>query len=166
MGSMAVLQPQDCLKNPFAYKTLVPPNMKIRRNPIPNPNKSTSRRKRSPPKLDDKRPNNNRKSTQQTVVKDFAAKNLSMGQVKILKRGEDLRVATAAKKSLADLVLPETVKVSKQVRLDERYAGSASIVSPPPSSLPLPLFVPKASAFEKSGDLETDLRRILRLDQQ
>ncbi|XP_059659133.1 uncharacterized protein LOC132305517 [Cornus florida] len=170
MGGLAVLQPQDCLRDRFSRETLSYPHMKIRRNP--NPTKSNSRRKRSPPRLDNKQANKtttaNNKS-RHTVVKDSPAKGLVMGQVKLLKRGEDLSKTTVAKDETVDLALssadrfgPEPETVLKQVRRTDFYAGSASIVSPPPSSLPLPGFVTKTSVL----DAATDLRRILRLDLQ
>ncbi|GFY96896.1 hypothetical protein Acr_11g0012020 [Actinidia rufa] len=140
MGVMAVLHPQDCLgKQP---QTLTKPPR--------NPNRS-NHRKRSPPE-------NNNKS-RQTMVDNFPAKNLVMGQVKILKRGEELTVMTNRgsekspkkdDKDFDDLVLssisrlgPEPEMVPKQLRLGDNYAGLGFVGSPPPSSLPLPAFLSK-----------------------
>uniref|UniRef100_A0A5B6Z9N7 Uncharacterized protein n=1 Tax=Davidia involucrata TaxID=16924 RepID=A0A5B6Z9N7_DAVIN len=182
MGGLAVLQPQDCLKDPLPRKTLIYDPMKSQRNPNPNSAK-LNRRKRSPPRLQDKR-NNNNKSRHMVVMADFPAKNLVIGQVKILKRGEELKETTATEnrasevdgkvkvEDLGDLVLsstdrlgPEPELVPKQVRLNDFYAGSAFIESPPPSSLPFPAFFTKKSVvLTKTDDATTDLRRILRLD--
>ncbi|XP_059292464.1 uncharacterized protein LOC132045911 [Lycium ferocissimum] len=156
MAGVAVLQPQDVLKQQrVSYR---PQPMRSRRNsssnPIPNPNpnpKNNNRRKRSPQK-------NGSASTPHLV----------MGEVKILKRGEALTnntdkvVVKEKKKVVSDLVLsttdrlgPEPDMVPKQMNF---YAGSAFVSSPPPSSLPVPAF------FKKTSDATTDLRRLLRLD--
>jgi hypothetical protein len=103
------------------------------------------------------------------------AKNLVMGQVKILKRGEKLvqtRNGCDSNKENLDLVLgstnrlgPDPDMVQKQIKVSEFkvvdgiYAGSAFVASPPPSSLPLPGFLGK-----KHGSATSDLRRLLRLD--
>lgn len=102
-----------------------------------------------------------------------------MGQVKILKRGEELTPAAAKKNGLVfsdeDLVLcstdrlgpdPETVqkqiKVSDLKVVDGIYAGSAVfLASPPPSSVPFPAFFSKK---EKNDAATSDLRRLLGLD--
>jgi len=102
-----------------------------------------------------------------------------MGQVKILKRGEEFTVATAINR-------PPSPK--KVVNKDEKrgapvkgsgkkpdsgnwdskfYAGSfVSIASPPPSSLPIPgFFAKKKSVVGLSNEEATnDLLKILRLD--
>lgn len=122
------------------------------------------------------------------VEKAAPAMNLVMGQVKILKRGEKLssennnngRIALAenpnvnnnAKKTeeclglvlgSTDLLGPGPAEtVQKQVRVwdskNGRYAGSAFVASPPPSSVPVPVFL------GKNGAATTDLRRLLRLE--
>ncbi|KAK2973353.1 hypothetical protein RJ640_015108 [Escallonia rubra] len=129
-----------------------------------NPNSMRSnRRKRSPTKA----------STAVAVAANPPAKNLVMGQVKILKRGEPLKEAglgpgrkereardpTELALSTTDRLGPEPEMVPKLLRISELYAGSAGIVSPPPSSLPLPGF------FTKKGvDPGCELRRMLGLD--
>lgn len=120
------------------------------------------------------------------MVVRFPSKDLVMGQVKILKRGEELKPRKDGQSGVVgndrkvrfegedDLVLcstdrlgPEPETVQKQIRVsdfkvvDGVYAGSAFFVSPPPSSLPFPAF------FSKNGinDAATScLRRLLRLD--
>ncbi|PSR91859.1 Immunoglobulin superfamily member 11 like [Actinidia chinensis var. chinensis] len=140
MGAMAVLHPEDCLRK--QPQTLTKPPR--------NPNRS-NHVIRSPTE-------NNNKS-RQTMVNNFPAKNLVMGQVKILKRGEELTVMKNRgsekspkkdDKDFDDLVLssisrlgPEPEMVPKQSRLGDLYAGLGFVASPPPSSLPLPAFLSK-----------------------
>lgn len=85
-----------------------------------------------------------------------------MGQVKILKRGEQLPETTPDRQ-------PETVKVELRSMepvaeiVGGLYAGSSMVVaSPPPSSVPLPFFVTKKIVAVK--DATSDLRKMLRLD--
>lgn len=110
------------------------------------------------------------------VARSPPSRNLVMGQVKILKRGEALAVASAPKKADPqgvdrgrrykksgdldlDLALgstnrlgpdPETVQQQINVRdfkvVDGVYAGSAFVASPPPSSVPVPAFLGKIPA--------------------
>ena len=109
-----------------------------------------------------------------------AAKNLVLGQVKILKRGEDLsptattsdrasdvgKIENMQEERVDDLVLqatdrlgPDPEIVSKQIGiLSGFYAGSAFFTSPPPSSVPLPGF------FAKNKVATSDLLRMLRLN--
>lgn len=126
--------------------------------------------------------NDRRKSGDRTV----APVNLVMGQVKILKRGEKLSPEVSDDAGLVmkamdldldldldqpDLVLgstdrfgPDPVAMQKQIRVSDSnlkdgiYAGSAFFSSPPPSSVPVPLFL------RKNGVATSDLRRLLRLD--
>lgn len=119
------------------------------------------------------------------MVAKVPGKNLVMGQVKILRRGEPLNpamndnrvVGVADRKPRAksvedsDLVLgstdrlgPDPETVQKQIKvaefkvMDAIYAGSGAYASPPPSSVPLPAFL------GKNGAATSDLRRLLRLD--
>ncbi|OAY27452.1 uncharacterized protein LOC110604139 [Manihot esculenta] len=178
---VAVLNPQDCLQNPLSSRQDLispPPQMKTPRNANSNrPNRAQpSRRKRSP---------NTSPSSRAAVAPQVTAKNLVMGQVKILKRGEQLAKPTPEKVSqpakvekMEDLDLgsthrlgPDPELVPTQIRLTETnkvngfYAGSAFITSPPPSSLPLPaFFMKKCAVGVKNTDATTDLRRILGLN--
>lgn len=122
------------------------------------------------------------------MVAKFPAKNLVMGQVKILKRGETLGQPTkknyrgeesekvqVKKEDDYDLVLgstdrlgPDPETVQKQIRVnntfqvaDGIYAGSGFFASPPPSSLPVPGFLGKSG---KGAAATLDLRRLLRLN--
>ena len=163
---LAVLHPEDCLK--LAYPKKHPKNS----CPNPNPNR-TNRKNRSP---------NN--SSRPIVGYKDPARNLVMGQVKILKSGEDLK-KTAPEKHVrfekenvnVDLgstnrLGPDPGSVPTKIRLTESnnsnkvvpvpfYAGSAFITSPPPSSVPMPAFFTKKIGV---ADATSDLRRILRLD--
>ncbi|KAF8400560.1 hypothetical protein HHK36_013859 [Tetracentron sinense] len=181
-----VLRSQDCLRDRFPTQTLTFPSMKYRRNPNPSPTPS-GRRKGSPARCQEKERGKERCRT--NIVK-FPAKNLMMGQVTILKRGEGLKpmkdrrseiVADDEEKKTEmrkdeDTVLcstdrlgPEPDLVPKQIRLtdlksvDGVYAGSVCFTSPPPSSLPFPAFFAKKD-LTKNDVATTDLRRLLRLD--
>lgn len=186
--SVAVLNPEDVLKeNRVSRRPLISspsPKMKYPKQPYPSLNRSnrmqSTRRKRSPP------PNQNASPPSRGVVaapKLPAKNNLVMGQVKILKRGEELAKTTtepvkniAEKREDPDLgsterLGPDPESVPIQIRLTELkdrvapfYAGSAFITSPPPSSLPLPAFFTKKTVTVSHGDATTDLRRILKLD--
>lgn len=178
MGEVAVLHPQDILKNQFNRKhrnNLIQPPMKSRKypknldayNPNPNPTPAkVRRRKRSPA--------NSRNSSR--APSDDESKSLVMGKVKILKRGEDLTTSlddsllikkednaeTAAAIVSEDLVVPTSKTVSKQLDI---YAGYGFYLSPPPSSLPLPAFFKKKSLVDSNNNNFTgDFRRLLRLD--
>lgn len=179
MAGVAVLQPQDVLKQRVSYRQSYAQPMRSRRNsssnplPNPNPNPKNNRRKRSPQK--------NGSSGSANFWTSPPAKNLHlvMGEVKILKRGEVLtdKVSLNLVKEnklvsggvVEDLVLsttdrlgPEPYMVPKQIRIADFYAGSAFVSSPPPSSLPVPAFFKKKS--EGNHDATSDLRRLLRLD--
>lgn len=191
--TVAVLNPQDCLRenrlNRFSKQTLISPEMKYPRNANPNVNRTnrmqSNRRKRSPPP----RPHITSPPSRASVgpTKPPSKNNLVMGQVKILKRGEEL--TSTASFEAPELVSkfiekhgdpdlgsierlgPDPKSVPTQIRLTESknrvasfYAGSAFITSPPPSSLPLPAFFTKKSVTVKTADATTDLRRILKLD--
>lgn len=188
--TVAVLNPQDCLNDyRISKQPLIspPPTMKYPRNSSPNFNRNNrnqpNRRKRSPP-----RHQSTPQPTRAAVSpKQPSKNNLVMGQVKILKRGEELNAAkpiqapepekkAIQKKVEADLgstdrLGPDPGSVPVQIRLAESknrsasfYAGSAFVTSPPPSSLPLPAFFTKKSVTIKNDDATSDLRRILKLD--
>ncbi|RVX05154.1 hypothetical protein CK203_020170 [Vitis vinifera] len=165
-----VLRSQDCLRDRFHPETLTySPLLKSRPNPNSNPNPNGTRarrRKRSPLGFQD---NGNDRVPDRygSMVVKSPARNLVMGQVTILKRGEALslpknrglgndRKGRARREADLDLMLgstdrlgPEPEMVQKEIRVSESkvvdglYAGSAFFSSPPPSSLPLPLFFTK-----------------------
>ncbi|KAF8365024.1 hypothetical protein HHK36_032971 [Tetracentron sinense] len=161
-----VLRSQEYPKDWFPTETLTSPPLKSRRNPNPNPNSTqSSTRKRNPFGFQEKRNGRNRCRT--TFVK-APGQNFVMGQVTILKRGEELKpikdrgseVGDDEKKAKIDtdegfglcsmdLLGQDREMVSKEIRLTDLnsgngvYAGLAFFHSPPPSSLPIPSFFAK-----------------------
>ncbi|KAG6586356.1 hypothetical protein SDJN02_17891, partial [Cucurbita argyrosperma subsp. argyrosperma] len=200
MATTVILQPQDCLGNGLRHQGLVlsSPPLKSRRNSnrisssssSANPNFNqddatcSGRRRSSEVGVKaNRRVNRGRSRVVETsTAAKISPKNLVMGQVKILKRGEmlcpDGGVGDGGKRMLEskvedlDLVLgstdrlgPDPDLMQKQVVFSELkvadgiYAGSgAFFASPPPSSVPLPSFL------GKNGTATNDLRRLLRLD--
>ncbi|XAR66800.1 hypothetical protein NMG60_11013139 [Bertholletia excelsa] len=177
MATTAILRSEGCLlrQNRFHRESMSSsPPVKPCRNVNLNSIRSC-RRKRSPAGSPDRIREQDR-----SVEAKFSPKHLVMGQVKILKRGEELRPQSAAKKKdpavgYKDLVLcstdrlgPEPETVQSQIRvphlksMDGLYAGSAVfLASPPPSSLPFPAFFANK---EKNDAATSDLRRLLGLD--
>ena len=142
---VAVLPPQDCLRNHhYTHRQVVSPANKPRRIPNPNPNpnsnsnsnRSSRRRRNSPP-----------------PKAGYQARPGSppvMGQVRMLKRGED--------------VSPPR-KSEPVLKSDGFFAGS-TVTSPPPSSVPLPAFFTARRNCGLSADnqeIESELKRVLRL---
>ncbi|KAK0571807.1 hypothetical protein LWI29_021881 [Acer saccharum] len=154
--TVAVLNPQDCLsKNSrFSKQPLISP-MKDPRNSHPNFNNNNrsnrfqqlpNRTKRSPP-----RSHRNSPPSRPAAPKAPAKTNLVMGQVKILKRGEDLSLTTAAQKPvLAEQkpvsavhkpvsAEPEKKKKVGAVVQKREYPdlGSTDRLGPEPGSVPI-----------------------------
>ncbi|KAF8110887.1 hypothetical protein N665_0078s0077 [Sinapis alba] len=180
---VAVLNPQDCLlKQPFSH-------MKYPRNHTACPNRQkktvsnrTTRRSpprnqttRSPPKAPPPPP------PPQRAVKKSLNSNVVVGQIRILKRGEEIP------KKTADLVVekpdlvstqrigPDPCLIPTQIRLSDRkskktvvpfYAGPVTMTSPPPSDVPLPAFftTKKSVSLFQATDATNDIIRMLRLD--
>lgn len=204
MGT-AILRSQDCLRGRFHHQALtltLSPRSGSRRSPNisnPNPNSNPTygtnanfsqsrRRKRSPVGVQSNHQDRGRDrygDRSHAMVAKVPGKNLVMGQVKLLRRGEPLNpamndnrvVGVVDRKPRAksvedsDLVLgstdrlgPDPETVQKQIKvaefkvMDAIYAGSGAYASPPPSSVPLPAFL------GKNGAATSDLRRLLRLD--
>lgn len=164
------------------------------RNPNPTPNRAArpqpDRRK---PQRKPARPNATT-STSSPVQKAPVPQTILTGQVKILKRGEELpkpeelpKAAPPSKENrspqkqnqkVPDLgstvrLGPNPKKGPKQTRLSDPvnpalgfYAGSSScIASPPPSSLPLPSFFAKKNAVVSNTDeAASELLKLLRLN--
>lgn len=131
MGT-AVLHPQDCLNLSRSREPQIAPSFKHNRNP-----RSARRRKRSPSSSD---------GESNTVVKS-PARNLVLGQVKILKRGEKLETTDGGKilkreeRSKVDSrksdVLSEYPKMPKRREMKQRANGmSKSTSGPEPNTIP------------------------------
>ena len=102
------------------------------------------------------------------VQKASPLKNLLVGQVKILKRGEELTVKSADKENGEELNLDRGLTERRDPDLTTvpvLFYARAFVASPPPSSLPLPAFFTKKCVFPKTDDVASDLRRILRIDE-
>jgi len=193
-----VLHPQDCLIQRIGFTPAVfhrrrsfygngnprpSNNNHNHRKPIPRPDQ----RKRSPEPAISKRSASSddlrQKSNKQSNINNH--KNLVLGQVTILKRGESLDAKiksepAPSKNNCDELIIggterlgPDPEMVPKQIKLSpvssglppDMYAGSAFSLSPSPSSLPLPSFFSKKQDSKATDDSATrDLRRLLRLD--
>ncbi|CAH8328415.1 unnamed protein product [Eruca vesicaria subsp. sativa] len=169
---VAVLNPQDCLKQPF-------PHMKYPRNhttacpnrqkkPVPN------RTRRSPP-----RNQTTRSPPKAPPPPPSVKKSPVVGQVRILKRGEEIPNKTAELVvEKTDLVStqrigPDPCLIPSQIRLSDRkskkvpfYAGPVTMTSPPPSDVPLPAFftTKKSVSLFQAADATSDLIRMLGLN--
>ncbi|KAB5553383.1 hypothetical protein DKX38_010694 [Salix brachista] len=171
-----VAHPQDCLRNPLQSQ---PQRMRFPRNPNPNPNNhrqnraQPNRRKRSP---------NSSPPPRAAVPKNNNV--LVIGQVKILRRGEEDSVKPSKVEAPRGTPIPKVVRngnlvlgstaslgpdplmVPSRVLLTESngfYAGSAFFSSPPPSSLPLPGFFRKKTNDPVVADAGSELRKLLGL---
>ncbi|KAI5355179.1 hypothetical protein L3X38_008074 [Prunus dulcis] len=173
-----VLSPQNCLKDS------VSPQVLMNYNRSPNPNRVRTSPQADRTKRRPTRPNNH---PPPPVQKPAAPKNVVMGQVKILKRGEEIPKAAPIqpppKQNLHPQVPdlgstsrmgpdPKMVPIPpKQTKFPEPnwasgfYAGSSScIAGPPPSSLPLPSFFAKKSAPSSTDEAASVLLKLLRLN--
>ncbi|GMH04609.1 hypothetical protein Nepgr_006449 [Nepenthes gracilis] len=145
-----VIRCQDFLRRRFGISSLNSSN--------PNRRSGSSRslrRKRSPAQYD-RLSNRERLSS----VANFQSKGLVMGQVRILKRGNELEPKIDGEDLVytADSLGPDPEVVVKHIRFSDLYAGSAAFLpSPPPSSLPFP------ALLVRSGTATTDLRRMLKI---
>lgn len=128
---VAVLQPRDCLKDHFSPETLIVPasmkrpSRKLNPDTTPNPNRSQShRRKRSPTGAAKGGGGafHNRSPPPKAIVVKSPAKNLVMGQVKILKRGEDVPETTSDVSKIQnheDPVVPGTTSDVSEIQNHE-----------------------------------------------
>lgn len=179
MAAADVFRSQDCLRQHHPHRdtrgnaTFFP---KAHAN-VANSLRSR-RRKRSPTGLATNARVECRNKVPDRKDPAFSVKNIVMGQVKILKRGEPLpdmnkKLVGEAKPHARhdeEMILcstgrlgPDPDLVQKQIRASDFYAGSGLIVaSPHPSSLPFPALLAKK---EKKSDAATmDLLRMLKLD--
>ncbi|XP_024178889.1 uncharacterized protein LOC112184886 [Rosa chinensis] len=197
MGT-AILRSQDCLRDRFRHEALaltLTSRSGSRRSPnFPNPNPNSGsngaqsrRRKRSPVGVQ----SNQRDRYGDRMVAKVPGKNLVMGQVKILRRGEALNPATEDKRvvgvggrddrkareesvecSDSDLVLgstdrlgPDPETVQKQIKVAEFKVMDAIYAgSGAYYASPPPSSVPLPAFLAKNGAATSDLRRLLRLD--
>lgn len=159
MGDVAILQPHDCLMHHHALSQ--------RNFPFMTPPPSNKHHKKAHSINGPKQAHltsRNRNPRSKTTPPD-SSKNLLLGQVKILKHGEELPGSTEVGSKGLPLPLPLPPEEFVQSRrVNGFYAGSAAFVnSPPPSSVPLPGFFAKR-VFSACDSATNDLRRILRLD--
>ncbi|KAM7255888.1 hypothetical protein ACFE04_011629 [Oxalis oulophora] len=180
---MDVLHPQDCLTNPLSKRTFISPHMK--KHGPKNPTTTVNRSNRSPNKSNRRNSDNKRKTSpppsRAAVVNKSPPNGLVMGQVKILKRGEDPIVQTLPPPpSQPDLGStkplgpdPTQIRVANESMMKitnvnrvpfNFYAGSAfNVISPPPSSVPLPAFFTK-KVVDENDVASSILKQVLRLD--
>lgn len=171
---VAVLNPQDCLQNPLSFQTTTTTTFTLKkptRNPNPNGSALTQTQQRNRSKRSTPRP----KNPSTSKVEKPAAGDLVMGQVKLLKRGEELTEATTNNRPLQRKVANKDEKRGAPVRGSRNRPGSdsdskffagsfVSIASPPPSSLPIPFFAKKSVVGLRDDEATDGLLKILRLD--
>ncbi|XP_062097403.1 uncharacterized protein LOC133803390 [Humulus lupulus] len=165
----------------MGYSTRNPNHRPHNNRPKPN------RRKRSPPRSD---PTTSPPAPKYTVEKPDAG-TLVMGHIKILKRGEELEEKTTTTTSTSSMdtspprkdhcrltnpesagllgsepeSFPTRIRSKEPTRTSLFYAGSTvCIASPPPSSLPLPVFSKKGVASPINLEATSVLLKVLRLD--
>jgi len=203
MGT-AILHSQDCLRSRFQHETLTlaASSVRSRRNSsfsYPNPsdvskaNGSQSRRRKRSPVGFQSNPQDRERNrfADRAVVAKIPGKNLVMGQVKILKRGETLSCGTGKnnrgvggagsgedRKPRAkvgedmDLVLgstdrlgPDPEMVQKQIKVSEfKVVDGVYAGTAAFYSSPPPSSVPLPAFLGKNGAATIDLRRMLGLD--
>ncbi|CAN1169324.1 hypothetical protein LINPERPRIM_LOCUS19751 [Linum perenne] len=158
--AIAVLSPQDCLRDPISTRgglLSTPPRAKIHRNPNPSSSSSSSRNSRGGGQsIRRKRSPNSSPPPPQLADSPHAP---TKTVVKILKRGEQIPIEknpVPIESKKADL---EKSSPMMNRSVDGFYAGSGFFTSPPPSSLPLPVFLKKTSNVEAT----TGLCRLLNL---
>ncbi|KAL5850218.1 hypothetical protein ACOSQ4_008231 [Xanthoceras sorbifolium] len=136
--TVAVLNPQDCLIKDYRFskQPLISPmkdSRSYRSNRTQQPPPPPNRTKRSPPRSH-KNPPTSRSSA---PTKAPAKNNLVMGQVKILKRGEELTLTAAAKPIKVE---PEKKKGGAAVQKcsePDPDLGSTERLGPEPESVPI-----------------------------
>ncbi|XP_030512088.1 uncharacterized protein LOC115726380 [Rhodamnia argentea] len=180
---VAVLHPQ----NHFVPDPLFPRKHRLSQPPVKPPTKAKPNSNRGHPNRRKKSP---AKSLAASPPPAPPAKNLVIGQVRILKRGEEIAAPTTALEPKVETEArrteegagsvspaPELAQARTQKAESARvspwsgrvlagfYAGSAFITSPPPSSVPMPaFFTRKTGGLDGFADPTSDLRRLLRLD--
>ncbi|CAN0888145.1 hypothetical protein LINGRAHAP2_LOCUS15773 [Linum grandiflorum] len=157
MGT-AVLRPQDCLRDAFAPHDgpLLKQPPTSNRSSRHNRAQSTNRRNRSPNSTD---------ASSSSLSPRTRLNNFAMGgQIRILKRGEEINNKEIPTKPAAKIHRKKKADVTeshpgppKDAELKGSmvgfYAGSAFFTSPPPSSVPVPVFLKKSVDEEATSDL-------------
>ncbi|KAK7291985.1 hypothetical protein RIF29_07582 [Crotalaria pallida] len=149
MGT-AILRSHDCLQVRLRNDAFALATSRVRSRPnsaTPSHNFNNNRRCRRAPVPPPNHLNRDQIRVGDRPAKVPAAANIAIGQVKILKRGENNIPVTTANKQIR-------VSDAKEMM----YAGSAFVTSPPPSFVPVPGFIGRNDAATN------DLRRLLRLD--
>lgn len=146
----AILRSHDVLRDRFGPRSLHSSNPSSNLNPGINNASRCHRRKRGSSDGSRRCSRNN--------ISPSPAKSLVMGQVKILKRGEDLSpmMFSGAGDDLdlysTDRLGPDPEVLQKQirVRVPDLYAGPTSLVSsPPPSYLPFPSALVRSRVMDR-----------------
>lgn len=152
MGGVAVLHPQDSLNNKKSHRT-IKFNQTYTNSPSTTPSFTISdNKKKTKPKGILKKNNRNTEVVGAEHSAPMTSKNLVMGQVNLLKRGETL--------NRSNQMVPDS---HIKNNTSEFFAGYAFSDSPPPSSVPLPGFFMKNFVVVEKDDPTTELRRILGL---
>ncbi|KAL1290934.1 hypothetical protein HN51_059483 [Arachis hypogaea] len=146
MAGVAVLNPQDCLPTSRPRKPITSPSSSSSPK-IPSPSPKSSRSSRTNPNRQKK--SQIRPDTKQPIMVRFT----------ILKRGEPLPQTTQLPKT--EKTTSDAVAVRPKELIGGTYAGSC-VASPPPSSVPLPIFVTKKIAAV--SEATNELRKMLRLE--
>ncbi|CAN0888149.1 hypothetical protein LINGRAHAP2_LOCUS15773 [Linum grandiflorum] len=144
MGT-AVLRPQDCLRDAFAPHDgpLLKQPPTSNRSSRHNRAQSTNRRNRSPNSTD---------ASSSSLSPRTRLNNFAMGgQIRILKRGEEINNKEIPTKPAAKIHRKKKADVTESH--PGFYAGSAFFTSPPPSSVPVPVFLKKSVDEEATSDL-------------
>ncbi|CAN0888147.1 hypothetical protein LINGRAHAP2_LOCUS15773 [Linum grandiflorum] len=144
MGT-AVLRPQDCLRDAFAPHDgpLLKQPPTSNRSSRHNRAQSTNRRNRSPNSTD---------ASSSSLSPRTRLNNFAMGgQIRILKRGEEINNKEIPTKPAAKIHRKKDAELKGS--MVGFYAGSAFFTSPPPSSVPVPVFLKKSVDEEATSDL-------------
>ncbi|XP_047315554.1 uncharacterized protein LOC124919339 [Impatiens glandulifera] len=188
-----VLRPQDCLSDRIRGSPVSAYYHRRKATPINGNNTYSKAAARKSTVRPEKKIDNTR--SEATVSRNRNNNNnMLIGHVTILKRGESVvdssKIKTRSEKTNTpaeeDLVVcgterlgPDPDLIPKQMRIGDlkpvpisrksvdMYAGSAfSMMSPSPSSLPLPSFFSKKQVLKMADDSTAtrDLRRLLRLE--
>ncbi|KAF8080210.1 hypothetical protein N665_0965s0011 [Sinapis alba] len=157
---VVVLQPRDCLTDPFSRNNLTPPHWQKKQTP--------NRRHRSPQR---RQPPPHVSSFMGSKKKNLNHNNIISKHVRILKRGEEIRKKMPDQQTTRQIgsdpvMIPSQIRASGHKTMPTFfYAGTVTSTSPPASEVPLPAFFAKKTVTVfKHADATNDLIRILHLD--